>query len=121
MCSYQNIDNKISLELKQTFEETIEKVLLIYGEDAFRRISSDGIREKSINRAIMDVIMLSSTQYTKDELLRSKDRINQHLFNLITTDTNFGNSIKNGTSDTKVITFRLARWCEELRSIISLQ
>ena len=121
MCSYQNIDNKISLELKQTFEETIEKVLLIYGEDAFRRISSDGIREKSINRAIMDVIMLSSTQYTKDELLRRKDRINQHLFNLITTDTNFGNSIKNGTSDTKVITFRLARWCEELRSIISLQ
>lgn len=121
MCSYQNIDNKISLELKQTFEETIEKVLLIYGEDAFRRISSDGIREKSINRAIMDVIMLSSTQYTKDELLQSKDRINQHLFNLITTDTNFGNSIKNGTSDTKVITFRLARWCEELRSIISLQ
>jgi hypothetical protein len=120
MCSYQNIDNKISLELKQTFEETIEKVLLIYGEDAFRRISSDGIREKSINRAIMDIIMLSSTQFTKDDLLRNKDDINQHLFNLITTDADFGNSIKNGTSDTKVIIYRLARWCDELNSIISI-
>ena len=69
----------------------------------------------------MDVIMLSSTQYTKDELLRNKNGINQHLFNLITTDVDFGNSIKNGTSDTKVITSRLARWCEELKSIISLQ
>ena len=120
MCSYQNIDNNTSLELKRTFDETVEKIVLIYGEDAFRRISSDGIREKSINRAIMDILMFSSTLYTKDVLFQKKEQINQRLFNLITNDINFGNSIKNGTSDTKVIKARLTKWCEELESIISM-
>lgn len=120
MYSYQNVDTKVCLELKQNFEETIEKVQLIYGEDAFRRVSIDGEREKSINRAIMDVIMLSSTLYSKDKLLQKKELINSCLLKLITTDANFGNSIKNGTSDTKVITYRLARWCDELDYIISL-
>ena len=119
MSSNQNIDSKSCLELKQIFEETIEKVLLVYGEDAFKRVNLDGLREKSINRAIMDVIMLSSTQYSKDELLLKKEYINNHMSRLITTDANFGSSIKNGTSDTKVITYRLARWCDELKSIVS--
>lgn len=115
----QNIDNKTYSEMKSAFEETIEKVLLVYGDDAFRRTNRDGIRENSINRAIMDVIMLSSIQHTKEELIHKRDEINNQLLNLIINDINFSNSIKNGTSDTKVITYRLARWCDEVQIIIS--
>lgn len=115
----QNIDNKTYSEMKSAFEETIEKVLLVYGDDAFRRTNRDGIRENSINRAIMDVIMLSSIQHTKEELIHKRDEINNQLLNLIINDINFSNSIKNGTSDTKVITYRLTRWCDEVQIIIS--
>lgn len=115
----QNIDNKTYSEMKSAFEETIEKVLLVYGDDAFRRTNRDGIRENSINRAIMDVIMLSSIQHTQEELIHKRDEINNQLLNLIINDINFSNSIKNGTSDTKVITYRLTRWCNEVQIIIS--
>lgn len=118
MSTCQDVDSKIISEYKHIFEETVEKVLLLYGEDAFRRVNIGGEREKSINRAIMDVLMLSSTQYTKEELLLKKVEINTRLFDLITTDINFNNSIKSGTSDTKVIKYRLERWFEELKSIM---
>lgn len=119
MSSYQNVDSPTYSKFKHVFEDTIEKVLSIYGDEAFKRINIDGSRDKSINRAIMDVIMLSSTLYSKEILLGKKECINNRMIDLITNDTNFGNSIKSGTSDTKVITYRLARWCDELESIIS--
>ena len=111
MKSNQNIDNKKYIELKQLFDNTIKKVVTIYEEDAFRRSSGDGVREKSINRALMDILMLSSSQHSMEELLAKKEQINEKLQNLMAVDEKFRDSIKIGTSDKKVITFRLSRWC----------
>lgn len=120
MSTYKNIDSRNSDNWKNFFEETVEKVLDIYGENAFKRINIDGSRENSINRALMDVIMLSTAQHSIEELTPHKEQINETLRNLIVNDTEFRNSVKIGTSDTKVITYRLKKWCDELNKIITL-
>lgn len=79
----------------------------------------DGTCEKTINRAIMDVIMLSCTQHSLNELLSKKKVINQRFLELINENIEFKNSIKIGTSDTKVITYRLSTWCDEVDSILA--
>lgn len=103
---------------KRTFEETVDKVIRVYGDNAFKRQSMDGTTEKTINRAIIDVLMLSSTQHTLEALLNKKEKLNKRFLKLTNDDVNFRNSIKIGTSDTKVITYRLSEWCKEVDTII---
>ena len=107
----QNLEN-----WKQLFNE---KIISVYGEDAFRRTNRKGSRENSINRAIIDILMLSSTQHSKDVLLQYKGQLNNRFLDLILEDDIFNNSLKIGTSDSKVITYRLTQWCSEVNNIVS--
>lgn len=120
MGTHKNIDNKTYIEWKQIFDDTVTKVFEIYGVDAFKRSGKGGIREKSINRALMDIIMLSSSQHSLAELMDKKEQINERLYELILSDEKFRDSIKIGTSDTKVITSRLSQWCNEVNRICAL-
>lgn len=63
--------------------------------------------------------MLSSTQHSKDDLLRYKEQLNSRFLDLILKDDIFNNSLKIGTSDSKVITYRLTQWCSEVNNIVS--
>lgn len=119
MNEHKEIKPQESNEWRRIFEETVEKVFQVYGEYAFKRQGLDGMREKTINRAIIDVIMLSSTQHPMDDLMVNKERISQRFLEMINSDVDFRNSIKIGTSDTKVITLRLSRWCNEVDRIIA--
>ena len=110
----QNLEN-----WKLLFNETVEKIISVYGEEAFRRINREGNKENSINRAIIDILMLSSTQHSKDDLLRYKEQLNSRFLDLILKDDIFNNSLKIGTSDSKVITYRLTQWCSEVNNIVS--
>lgn len=118
MNEHKNIKGQESNEWKQLFEETVEKVYQVYGEYGFRRQGLDGLREKTINRAIIDVIMLSATQHSLEELMANKEKIVQRFIEMTNNDVEFRNSIKIGTSDTKVITLRLSTWCNEVNRII---
>lgn len=119
MNEHKDIKGQESNEWKQLFEGTVEKVYHVYGEYAFRRQGLDGVREKTINRAIIDVIMLSATQHSLEELMANKERIAQRFIEMTNNDVEFHNSIKIGTSDTKVITLRLSTWCNEVNRIIA--
>lgn len=119
MNDYKDIKQQEALEWKQTFEETVNKVYQVYGENAFKRQGLDGTSEKSINRAIIDVIMLSSTQHTLEELMNKKEQITKRFLEITNNNIDFKNSIKIGTSDTKVITLRLQEWCREVNRIIA--
>ena len=63
--------------------------------------------------------MLSSTQHSKGDLLRYKEQLNSRFLDLILKDDIFNNSLKIGTSDSKVITYRLTQWCSEVNNIVS--
>lgn len=119
MNEHKEIKGQESNEWKRQFEETVDKVYQVYGEYAFKRQGLDGMREKTINRAIIDVIMLSASQHSMDELMANKERIAQRFLEMINNDVEFRNSIKIGTSDTKVITLRLSTWCNEVDRIIA--
>lgn len=119
MNDFKEIKGQEANEWKRIFEETVEKVYQVYGEFAFKRQGLDGMREKTINRAIIDVIMLSATQHPMDELMANKDRIAKRFLEMTNNDVEFRNSIKIGTSDTKVITLRLSTWCNEVNRIIA--
>ncbi len=117
MSNHKDIKSEISNEWRTLFEDTIQKVLAVYDEDAFRRSGKEGGKENSINRALMDILLLSSSQHSVEDLLTNKEAINQQLANLIKTDEEFSNSLKIGTSDTKVINLRLSRWCKAVDNI----
>lgn len=119
MSDHKDIKQSESVEWKAIFEETVSKVIQVYGTNAFKRQSLDGTTEKTINRAIIDVIMLSSTQHTLEELMRKKEVIKKNFIEKTNNDLDFRNSIKIGTSDTKVITLRLREWCKEVNRIIA--
>ena len=119
MKDHKEIKGQEANEWKQLFEVTVDKVYQVYGEYAFKRQGLDGMREKTINRAIIDVIMLSATQHSMDELMANRDRIAKRFLEMTNNDVEFRNSIKIGTSDTKVITLRLSTWCNEVNRIIA--
>ena len=119
MSEHKDIKSSESGEWKQVFEDTVNKVYQVYGENAFKRQGLDGTTEKTINRAIIDVIMLSSTQHTIEELMNKRELIVNRFLEKINNEIDFKNSIKIGTSDTKVITYRLCEWCKEVNRIIA--
>lgn len=119
MSNHKDIKQTEAATWKQIFEETVNKVSHVYGINAFKRQGPDGTTEKTINRAIIDVIMLSSTQHSLEELMSKKEQISRCLIEKTNNDVDFKNSIKIGTSDTKVITFRLREWCKEVNRIIA--
>lgn len=118
MSEHKDIKSSESGEWKQVFEDTVNKVYQVYGENAFKRQGLDGTTEKTINRAIIDVIMLSSTQHTIEELMNKRELIVNRFLEKTNNEIDFKNSIKIGTSDTKVITYRLCEWCKEVNRII---
>jgi len=119
MSEHKDIKSSESGEWKQVFEDTVNKVYQVYGENAFKRQGLDGTTEKTINRAIIDVIMLSSTQHTIEELMNKREFIVNRFLEKTNNEIDFKNSIKIGTSDTKVITYRLCEWCKEVNRIIA--
>jgi len=104
---------------KKTFDETVDKVYSIIGVKAFRRFNEDGDYETSFNRSIMDVLMTSFSKYPKEQLEAKKEEINAKLKYLIIEDKEFRDSITIGTSDVKVINYRLKRWYKEISDIIN--
>lgn len=115
----QQLSTTTKQQWKKQFEETIDKVYSVFGENAFKRIrqGQDNSNEKSINRAIMDVLMLSVSYYSKDLLVSHASQIRQG-FDALKDNGDFRDSLQKGTSDTKVLTYRLQMWCDSLDNIL---
>lgn len=116
MKKYQNDIGNLNY-FKSLCDETIDKVYSIYGVDAFRRINEDGTISP-INRAIMDVLMISVIPYEKRLLMTKSEDIRRRLLNELSTNTDFRQSTLYSTSDTKVMIFRLRTWCNIIDEIM---
>ncbi|MTI41253.1 DUF262 domain-containing protein [Fulvivirga lutimaris] len=114
----QNVDEVQIQGYSELFNTTIAKVLSVMGEKAFRRINAEGEFETSLNRSIMDVLMVSFARIDADILAAHSDSIRDLLKELIVVDDLFRDSVTIGTSDVKVIEYRLKRWYEELTNVI---
>lgn len=102
------IHNKDITELKinqhiELFESTVDKVYKVMGDKAFRRINIHGLYETSLNRSIMDVLMVSFSRVSTSDLFENSGNIRDMLRQLIVEDGNFRDSVTIGTSDVRVL------------------
>lgn len=114
----KNISDVKINELSNKFNSTIEKIFIVFGDKAFRRIYQDNTYDKKLNRAIMDFILNSFEKYEKEILLRQKDKIIDLLKNLPIVDNTFMETLTTGTSDTRKLEYRLTKWGLELKKIL---
>lgn len=112
----QNIDDDKIDTLKVQFDTVINSVYEVFGDKAFRKLNADGFETK-INKAIMDVIMISFEQYTFQEIKDKKNEI-LTLYKSKLSDYQFNMSVTQGTSDTKVLEYRLNAWITDLNRMM---
>ena len=102
--------------LREKFNNTIDKVYEVFGENAFRKLNDDEYENK-LNRAIMDVIMIGFEKYSLEEIKKNKARI-LDLYKNILKDPNFNILVTQATSDTKVIEKRMKSWTDMLAKVM---
>ena len=112
------IDNNEINTLEKKFAATVEKVYLVFGKNAFRKINPLGEFEKNLNRAIMDIIMVSFENVDVEKLKKHKEEIVSLLKELPQRDAEFNNALIISTSDKKQVEYRLSIWCKELKVIV---
>jgi len=111
-----NPTDEVKEQLVESFNSVIDKVVSVFGvEQAFRDLTTDSSK---VNKAIADFIMLSFDMLSKDVLMENRDKIKRLLKEMLTSSTEFKNSISQRTSDTKVINYRINQWFERLNSAI---
>lgn len=106
-------------ELRQKFNDTLNKVFSIFGINSFKRIEADGSYYPWINKAIYDFIMLSFERYDLESLLAKKSEIIEALKKCINEDKDFEDSITVGTSEPKRLEYRLRIWLHQMDIIMS--
>ena len=118
---YMDLHKDCSLAEKQSykdrFNETIEKVLIVFGTDkAFRDISSDNTK---IYKTIADFIMPSFERMSKEYIEANKEMIYNRLVRFLRIDE-IQDSISKRTSDRDIVNLRLRMWFKEFEDAISL-
>lgn len=106
-------------ELRQKFNNTLNKVFSIFGINSFKRIEADGSYYPWINKAIYDFIMLSFERYDIECLLAKKSEIIEALKKCINEDKDFEDSITVGTSEPRRLEYRLRIWLHQMDIIMS--
>lgn len=104
--------------LKNRFNDTLDKVYSIFENNAFRKIEGNGEFYRWINKAIFDFIMISFEKYSKDDLVRKKEYILEALKNIINTNKDFEDSITVGTSEPRRLEYRLQNWLLKMDEIM---
>ncbi|MBV6341676.1 DUF262 domain-containing protein [Candidatus Magnetobacterium casense] len=118
MSSKRNPKEEELAQIKEKFISTIDKVFSVFDIEAFRKINVKGIYDKTLNRAIMDTVMVCFEAHDKTVLVQHKNEIIKLLTELIHTDKYFSDSITIGTSNKKSIEYRLKTFCTKLNKIL---
>jgi hypothetical protein len=115
----QNTTKEKIEEMRVCFNDTVKKIYDIFGTKAFRRINENEVFENSLNRAIMDSLLVSFSFFAYDDLVNNKEKITECFYELVINDQSFKDSITIGTSDKKVLNYRIDRWYNELANLIN--
>lgn len=121
MCEHMNASQLWINQKKDLFDATVHNVVTIMGEGAFRKLELNGVQERAINRAIMDVLMCSFSRYNLITLEKKKEEIIQAFYENIAANVQFRNSILVATSDTKSLNNRMQMWLRDLENLINMQ
>ena len=115
----KNLNSETLQKLDDMIEDTAKTIIEIYSVNAFKRFNSEGQYETTLNRSLMDILFISTTVLPSEKLIQNKSKIFARYKELVINDTDFRNSVTIGTSDTKVLNYRLNRWISEIKQIIN--
>lgn len=101
---------------REIFRKTIDDVFAIFDYGAFRRYNPDTGWEKSINRAIYDVIMLSFAYVSSEDIRSSKTEIIEAL-KKVCQDPDFSEAITSSTKNRDRIQTRIDKWRDAMAEI----
>ncbi len=106
MGKYQNISEKDAKELKTAFKNSVAIVTSLFGENAFKRFypgtadDPNGRWEpKRFNASLYDVYMGVFADKDKNQVYHSLDALREGIIDLMTSNTEFIDSILIGTSE----------------------
>lgn len=106
--------------LTLTFAQSLDKAVSVFGEKVFRRIDpATNVADGPINRALMDVVMVSFSHHQKTALKTKAQAIQALLASLIKDDEKFREAITYGTNDKARLEYRLSRWCSGLTKLLA--
>lgn len=117
---YMDEKKKISEDdaniLLSNFILTMKKVIAVFGvSHAFKDLT---LEKPRFNRAIGEFICLSFKNYDINTLIENKDKIIELFKNLLSTNSQFKQSISQRTSDVDVVNFRINTWIKELENAL---
>ncbi|MBR5949537.1 MAG: DUF262 domain-containing protein [Clostridia bacterium] len=118
---YMNLHKDCTEEEKESyknrFNETIKKVVMVFGvEEAFRDISTENNKiYKTIADFIMPSIERMPMEYVQDHCNEIRDRLRRFL-----AIDEIRDSISRKTSDKDVVNLRLKMWFREFEDVISV-
>lgn len=115
----KNISNEKIIEFESLIDNVSETIIEVYSENAFKRINEEGTYEGNLNRAIMDILFISTSILDRDKIIKNKEKIFNRYKELINNDKEFRNSLTISTSDTNPLNYRIKRWIEEVKNIIN--
>ncbi len=89
-------------ELREVFDKSMNAAFQIFGDNAFRKDSSESKRKKPLNKAIFDVWSVTLARLTDNErqiLVNHKELVNQEFIKLMNNNDYFIRAISQGTGD----------------------
>jgi hypothetical protein len=120
----KNISPEKQKKFTDIFKQASDLVFSVFGDNSFRRYSpgtersADGRWERTVNRALYDIVMWGFTQYDKNTVMQNSDSIRSALIDLCVNDDEFRDSITAATNDRSRVNYRFTTWKNALDSVI---
>lgn len=106
-------------EVRKKFTRSIAGAYDVFGDKTFRRVNP-GTKEpeRQVNRALMDVVMVSFEKFENAALAAKSREINALLLEIQKDDPEFSSAITYGTSDRAKVEYRLKVWVAKLNALM---
>ena len=122
---YRHIPPRDEVRLRADFRNSIQIIRYLFGKSAFRRFCRGDEKNKNgqwetgqFNVALFDILMYSFAKQNMTQVLQHKDRIDEALIDLMTTDQEFIDSIEMTTGSRIIVATRFEKWCHALQTIL---
>ena len=123
----KDISQEQITQIKEEFETTIDKIYTIFGEKTFKRYSGSVI-EKTLNRSIMDCLVVTFKDRSKEELSNKKSEIVNLMDSMLNdssgkyigknTGSSFRDNVTKWTSSKNVLKDRLELWTKYFNELM---
>lgn len=114
----RNITPERASAIAREFLDDADKVVEVFGANVFRRINADGTYDDRPNRAIIDAVLTSVTNYSIQAIKQKKQEIVLLLKELINEDKEFLEAITLRTSSKQRMEYRVHTFANKLVDVM---